>query len=395
MDDLWSMFFTLQIVCYLKFYGVIVPTNVNIYRDQFVKLVEFNMFNPQKAVQMYDPNFDLMDWIRGREVMVVNKAQEASVFNDLKIFILLGAILVAFFLTLVVGFVLTRACFPKTAEWIKNKLKEFKQKWTWNLTIRTIDISFIQTVITCGTQFSIWYSQNIYGDVNDQKWAFGLGICVLLVPILFSKILHTNRDKLQTKEFRDKFNNLYLDVHMNRSPSTKYYMPISMLRRIAFVMIPSIFYAYPFLQLQVFLVMNTCYLFWYGASKPHIDKKRIAVELFNESMIMIFVYHLMIYTDFVTVNSMQFLMGYSNVIFFIIIAFVNIGLMIVKSVEKAKRKRRLDKLRVAHNKQMEAAYSAIDEDRKYRIKNKDRRMLIRSKLDLRTMFNAKNANPMT
>lgn len=141
--------------------------------------------------------------------------------------------------------------------------------------------------------------------------------------------------------------------------------------------------------------MNTCYLFWYAAARPHIDKKRIAIELFNESMIMIFVYHLMVYTDFVTVNSMQFLMGYSNVIFFIVIAFVNIGLMIVKSVEKAKRKRRLDKLRVAHNKQMEAAYSAMDEDRKYRIKNKDRRMLIRSKLDLRSMFNAKNTNPMS
>jgi len=141
--------------------------------------------------------------------------------------------------------------------------------------------------------------------------------------------------------------------------------------------------------------MNTCYLFWYAAARPHIDRKRIAVELFNESMIMVFVYHLMVYTDFVTVNSMQFLMGYSNVIFFIVIAFVNIGLMIVKSVEKAKRKRRLDKLRIAHNKQMEAAYSAMDEDRKYRIKNKDRRMLIRSKLDLRSMFNAKNSNPMS
>jgi hypothetical protein len=88
-------------------------------------------------------------------------------------------------------------------------------------------------------------------------------------------------------------------------------------------------------------------------------------------------------------------MGYSNVIFFVIIAFVNIGLMIVRSVEKAKRKRRLDKLRVAHNKQMEAAFSALDEERKYKIKNRDRRMLIRSKLDLRSMFNAKNQGPMT
>jgi len=395
LTELWSLFFTLQIVCYLNHYGVVVPTNVHVYRDQFVKLVEFSMLSPQTLIRMRDPNFDLMEWIRGQGVMVVNKAQEASVFNDLKIFILLGAILAGVVVLLVLAFVLTRACFPKTAEKILGHLKSLKQKCTWNFTIRIIDISYIQTVITCGTQFSIWYSRSIFGDVNDQRWAFGLGILVFLVPLLFTKVLHDNGDKLQTKEVRDKFQNMYLDVHMNRNTSTKYYLPISMLRRILFVMIPSIFYAYPFMQLQVFLIMNTFYLFWYGATRPHIDRKRIGTELFNEFMIMIFVYHLMIYTDFVTVNSMQFLMGYSNVIFFIIIAFVNIGIMIVKSVEKAKRKRRLDKLRVAHNKQMEAAYSALDEERKYKIKNKDRRMLIRSKLDLRSMFNNKNANPMT
>jgi len=304
MDDLWSMFFTLQIVCYLKFYGVIVPTNVNIYRDQFVKLIEFNMLNPQKMVQIWKPNFDLMDWIRGKDVMIVNKAQEASPFNDLKIFLLLGAILLGFVALLVVAWVLLRACSPKTADKIQDYLKKLKQKWTWNLTIRAMDISYIQVVITCGTQFSIWHSQSIYGNPDDMRWAFGLGFGVVLLPILFSKILHANGDKLQTKEVREKYNNMYLDIHMNRYSSTKYYLPISMLRRVLFVMIPSLFYQYPFLQLQVFLVMNTCYLFWYGSTRPHIDRKRIAVELFNESMIMIFVYHLMIYTDFVTVNSM-------------------------------------------------------------------------------------------
>lgn len=179
--------------------------------------------------------------------MVVNKAQEASVINDLKIFILLGLALLGFIIVLMFGWVLTRAVFPKTAEKIKTFLKNLKQTWTWNLTIRTIDISYIQVVITVGTQFSIWYSQSIYGNVDDQKWAFGLGILVFLVPVVFSKILYQNSDKLQTKEVRDKFNNMYLDIHMNRNRSTKYYLPISMLRRILFVMIPSVFAQYPFL----------------------------------------------------------------------------------------------------------------------------------------------------
>jgi hypothetical protein len=196
---------------------------------------------------MYNPNFDLMDWIRGKEIMVVNKAQEASPFNDLKIFILLGGIGVSLLVLAIIGWVVFRAFAPNWSQKIRDFLKDQKQKWTFNLTIRSIDISFIQVVITCGTQFSIWHSQSIYGNVDDQRWAFGLGILVFLVPILFTKILHDNGDKLQTKECRDKFNNMYLDVHMNRNVSTKYYLPISMLRRILFVMIPAIFYQYPFM----------------------------------------------------------------------------------------------------------------------------------------------------
>jgi HAMP domain-containing protein len=59
--------------------------------------------------------------------MVVNKAQEASVFNDLKIFVLLGAILIAFTALLFIAFVITRHLSPKTADKIKDQLKSLKQ----------------------------------------------------------------------------------------------------------------------------------------------------------------------------------------------------------------------------------------------------------------------------
>lgn len=44
---------------------------------------------------------------------------------------------------------------------------------------------------------------------------------------------------------------------------------------------------------------------------------------------------------------------------------------------------------------MEAAFAAMEEDRKYRIKNKDRRDLVRAKLDLRAMWNDSKINPIT
>jgi len=146
-----------------------------------------------------------MDWIRGKEVMIVNKAQEASVFHDLKIFILLGVIMVAVVALLLIAFVITRHLSPKTSDQIKDQLKSIKQKWTWNLTIRTFDISYLQLVITCGTQFAIWHQGSIYGDVADQRWALGLGIIAGLVPVVYTKVLHDNGDKLQNKEIRDKF----------------------------------------------------------------------------------------------------------------------------------------------------------------------------------------------
>jgi len=50
LNDLWSMFFTLQLVCFLKYYAIPIPSNIDIYRDEFVKLVSFNVFNPESMV---------------------------------------------------------------------------------------------------------------------------------------------------------------------------------------------------------------------------------------------------------------------------------------------------------------------------------------------------------
>ena len=33
INELFGMFFTLQIVCYMKFYAIPVPSNTSIYRD--------------------------------------------------------------------------------------------------------------------------------------------------------------------------------------------------------------------------------------------------------------------------------------------------------------------------------------------------------------------------
>ena len=83
MNELWSMFFTLQLVCFLKFYSIPVPSNIEIYRDEFIKLIQFELLKPEKFIQIFNPDFNMMAYIKGKKVMIVSKAQEASILNDM------------------------------------------------------------------------------------------------------------------------------------------------------------------------------------------------------------------------------------------------------------------------------------------------------------------------
>jgi len=110
------------------------------------------------------------------------------------------------------------------------------------------------------------------------------------------------------------------------------------------------------------------------------------MELFNEFMIIIVVYHYMMFTNFCTNNKVQFNFGWSKIVFLCIISFVNITLMVVKLVETAKRKKKMAELKEIHEKEMVAQLEALEAERKYRIKNKERRTEVRKKLDLRAMW---------
>ena len=130
-----------------------------------------------------------------------------------------------------------------------------------------------------------------------------IGIFICSLPIVYFVVLALYGEKLLNKSVRNRLQYMYLDIHTFKSTTAKFYLPISMLRRIIYVAIPTFLYMYPFMQLQAFLLMNTMYLMWYAYVRPHIEKRRVQTECFNEFMIFIFVYHLMIFTDFVQDNK--------------------------------------------------------------------------------------------
>lgn len=158
--------------------------------------------------------------------------------------------------------------------------------------------------MTCGTQFQIWYVGSDYGIVENQKIALYIGVFALTLPIVYAITLKVFENKLMHKSIRDKIQSMYLDVHTFKSSSSKYYLPISMVRRILYAGIPALLYAYPIFQLQSLLFINTIYIAWYAYVRPHIERRRIQTECFNEMMIICFIYQLMMFTDFLPDTQM-------------------------------------------------------------------------------------------
>ena len=109
------------------------------------------MFDPESVIKIFKPKFNLMHFIKGNNDMVVNKAQEASVLNDLKVYIFVFTVLVLALLT-ALGF----AVVHKYRAIIMPKVRVIYNKTIWNGVIRSIDISYIETVMTSGTQLKLW-----------------------------------------------------------------------------------------------------------------------------------------------------------------------------------------------------------------------------------------------
>ena len=65
MNDLWGLYFTLQIMCYVNVYDVSFPQSAEDYIIEFTKIIEFDILSPEGAIKAFNPDFDLSGFISG------------------------------------------------------------------------------------------------------------------------------------------------------------------------------------------------------------------------------------------------------------------------------------------------------------------------------------------
>ena len=71
---------------------------------------------------------------------------------------------------------------------------------------------------------------------------------------------------------------------------------------------------------------------YYVGNRPHVLKRRLYLEIFNEIVIMFGIYFMVIFSDFCTNNQFKYDFGYLFTFATILIIFVNLSNMGHKSI---------------------------------------------------------------
>ena len=72
-------------------------------------------------------------------------------------------------------------------------------------------------------------------------------------------------------------------------------------------------------------------------SNPYRWKEHRRLELYNETMILLFSYHLIVFTDFVPDPSVRSMFGESQILFSFILIWTNIMILVIQFFRNARR----------------------------------------------------------
>lgn len=194
--------------------------------------------------------------------------------------------------------------------------------------------------MTVMNQIDLSARDSYYWKAVDSDWAIAIGTLLLAAPLV-AFIFLSKSDNLEEPEVKAKYQNLYSDVGLFRSKFGKFYSIAFAFRRIMFMAIP-IMFSDPMIQVMVFMIFHTFYLAAYVSVRPHLDSMRTCVEIFNEIVLMIFMYHMAGWNGLIADLQMQFDMGYSFIFIVLLTLCVNTGLIVFRAVENWRHRRTVE-----------------------------------------------------
>ena len=232
--DLWTLFFTLQVTCYLSIYEVAMPANAEIYVERFTNIIQFEFLNPEGIVRVWIEKWSFDDWLRGGKIEpLLSPDQEISMLVDLKMYLVIGVLLV---LVAVVGGVFEKL----------GKGQVYSKMWRWfkeGGLIHCMNVTYINICMVVSIQYALFMNKSKYQTMAEKVIVWFIFSYLVLVPLYLFVFLWQDRHRLSADiKIRDVYFYLFKDIHTARNGGTIFYIPLSILRRALFVMIPAFFH---------------------------------------------------------------------------------------------------------------------------------------------------------
>lgn len=293
LDDLWGLYFTLQIMCYMSIYDVNFPASANMYVEEFTKIIEFDILEPEGMIGIFVPDFDLRAFVTGTAI-AMNKDQEASVIKDLQVYLLLAGFVVIVLIFAAIGYV----CFQKYKEKIKAKVTKAIDKFFWNGSTQSLLVSYAQVAMSTAVELKMIMRQSRY--LTSSSYMVGAACSIYLVGGMLNMFYHLNKIKhrLDLKETKDHYSEMYKGIYHKNNKIRIFYWPFFLFRRIVFFAIPVLIYKSTTIQLQALCFFTSLYIVVVVHVRPHSDRNNTRLEIVNEIAIMVQCYHMFCFTEF-------------------------------------------------------------------------------------------------
>ena len=171
-----------------------------------------------------------------------------------------------------------------------------------------------------------------------------------VIPFFINCLLTANKPNLQTEDTKAMMGSLYLEIRTEKFHQYSY-SSVFLVRRMVYAILTVSCKNNPNICIHVFLFTNLLYLVYFGHVRSHDSALARRMEFFNEVGLQLTTYHLALFPLMLTVQD-ESIAGWIMIAFICGIFFFNLTVIVVISVQAAKRNCYLSGLKKKHAKAM-------------------------------------------
>ena len=205
----------------------------------------------------------------------------------------------------------------------------------WNSLLRLVIESFVIGILCC-----LLNARELEFD-TENKWTYANAVLTLIFlpifaffPIISGLCMCRGFKKLENEDVKEKYGELY-DGFDSRKPKLVFFLQLDYIRKTLLCVSVVMFQDHFWIQMTTMFVGTIGMIMVEEYVQPRTNNFTKRMDIFNEVKLTFILYHLMMFTDFVTDDEVKFNIGYSCFAVVTIGLFVNMSNLITTPINAA------------------------------------------------------------